>query len=65
MTKKEKALLGISIVSAVAAGYLSYKYNLDTSKLKVREYAKKTYYIMREETAVFTPVATECIRYQR
>lgn len=36
MTKKEKALLGISIVSVVAAGYLSYKYNLDTSKLKVR-----------------------------
>lgn len=36
MTKKEKALLGISIVSAGAAGYLLYKYNLDTSKLKDR-----------------------------
>lgn len=36
MTKKEKALLGISIASAGAAGYLLYKYNLDTSKLKDR-----------------------------
>ena len=36
MTRKEKALLGISIVSAGAAGYLLYKYNLDTSKLKDR-----------------------------
>lgn len=36
MTKKEKALLGIAIVSAGAAGYLFYKYNLDTNKLKDR-----------------------------
>lgn len=34
MTKKEKALLGISIVSAGAAGYLLCKYNVDTSKLE-------------------------------
>lgn len=34
MTKKEKALLGISIVSAGAAGYLLYKYNVDVSALK-------------------------------
>ena len=39
MTKKEKALLGISIVSAGAAGYLLYKYNVDVSILneKVKE----------------------------
>lgn len=34
MTKKEKALLVISIASAGAAGYLLYKYNVDVGSLK-------------------------------
>ena len=34
VTKKEKTLLGISIVSAGAAGYLLYLYNVDVRSLK-------------------------------
>lgn len=36
MTKKEKILLGVSIVGACAAGYFGYKYNVNINNIKNR-----------------------------
>ena len=37
MTKKEKILLGVSIVGACAAGYFGYKYVSNNNKIKLLE----------------------------
>lgn len=36
MTKKEKILLGVSIVGACAVGYFGYKYNVNINNFKNR-----------------------------
>lgn len=36
MTRKEKILLGVSIVGACAAGYFGYKYNININNIKNR-----------------------------
>lgn len=36
MTRKEKILLGVSIVGACAAGYFGYKYNVNINNIKNR-----------------------------
>lgn len=36
MTKREKLLLGVSIVSVGVVGYIGYKYNVNTNNIKNR-----------------------------
>lgn len=36
MTRKEKILLGVSIVGVCAAGYFGYKYNININNIKNR-----------------------------
>ena len=37
LTKKEKILLGVSIVGVGVAGYLGYKYNVNINNIKNRK----------------------------